>query len=52
MLWTLSAALLIAWVLGWGFAVAGNSIHVLLALALALGGFSLAAKLRRHRRTT
>lgn len=34
MLWTIFAILLILWLLGWGFHVAGNLIHVLLVIAL------------------
>ncbi|MBI2678514.1 MAG: lmo0937 family membrane protein [Candidatus Koribacter versatilis] len=34
MLWTIFAILLILWLLGWGFHVAGNLIHLLLVIAL------------------
>jgi len=34
MLWTIFAILLILWLLGWGFHVAGNLIHLLLVVAL------------------
>lgn len=34
MLWTIFAILLILWLLGWGFNVAGNLIHLLLVIAL------------------
>jgi hypothetical protein len=34
MLWTIFAILLILWLLGWGFHVAGNMIHLLLVIAL------------------
>ncbi len=34
MLWLLFVILLLLWVVGWGFGVAGNLIHVLLVLAL------------------
>lgn len=34
MLWLLFVALLLLWVVGWGFGVAGNLVHVLLILAL------------------
>ena len=36
MLWTLFAILLILWLLGWGFHVAGSLIHLLLVAALIL----------------
>ncbi len=36
MLWTLFAILLILWLLGWGFHIAGALIHVLLVIALLL----------------
>jgi hypothetical protein len=34
MLWTIFVILLMLWVLGWGFHVAGGLIHLLLILAL------------------
>jgi hypothetical protein len=34
MLWTIFAILLILWLLGWGFHVAGSLIHLLLILAV------------------
>ncbi|MGA2990179.1 MAG: lmo0937 family membrane protein [Candidatus Korobacteraceae bacterium] len=34
MLWTIFAILLILWLLGWGFHVAGSLIHLLLVLAV------------------
>ncbi len=34
MLWTIFAILLILWLLGWGFHIAGSLIHVLLVLAV------------------
>lgn len=34
MLWTIFAILLILWLLGWGFHVAGSLIHILLVIAL------------------
>jgi hypothetical protein len=34
MLWTVFAILLILWLLGWGFHIAGSLIHLLLVLAL------------------
>jgi len=36
MLWTIFAILLILWLLGWGFNVAGNLIHLLLVIALIM----------------
>ena len=36
MLWTIFAILLILWLLGWGFHVAGNLIHLLLVVALVV----------------
>lgn len=34
MLWTIFAILLILWLLGWGFHVAGSLIHILLVIAV------------------
>ena len=34
MLWTIFAILLILWLLGWGFHVAGSLIHLILVIAL------------------
>ena len=36
MLWTLLVILILMWALGLGFGVAGNLIHILLAVALVL----------------
>jgi hypothetical protein len=36
MLWTLFAILLVLWLLGWGFHIAGALIHVLLVIAVLL----------------
>ena len=36
MLWTIFAILLILWLLGWGFNVAGSLIHLLLVIALVV----------------
>jgi len=36
MLWTIFAVLLILWLLGWGFHVAGSLIHLLLVLAVVV----------------
>jgi len=36
MLWTIFALLLILWLLGWGFHVAGSLIHLVLIIALVV----------------
>lgn len=36
MLWTIFAILIILWLLGWGFHVAGSLIHLLLVIALVV----------------
>ena len=36
MLWTIFVILLILWLLGWGFHVAGGLIHLLLVIALVV----------------
>ncbi len=36
MLWTIFAILLILWLLGWGFQVAGSLIHLLLVVAAVI----------------
>ena len=36
MLWTIFAILIILWLLGWGFHVAGGLIHLLLVIALVV----------------
>ena len=36
MVWTLLAILILMWALGLGFGVAGNLIHILLAVALVV----------------
>jgi hypothetical protein len=41
MLWTLFAILLILWLVGFGFNIAGSLIHVLLFIAVGLLIFSL-----------
>ena len=41
MLWTVFAILLILWVLGWGFHVAGTMIHLLLILAIVVAVINL-----------
>jgi hypothetical protein len=35
-LWTIFAILLVLWLLGWGFHVAGSLIHLLLVVALVI----------------
>ena len=42
MLWTIFAVLLVLWLIGWGFHVAGNLIHVLLIVALVVAIINLA----------
>lgn len=37
MLWTIVLILLILWLLGFGFHVAGSLIHILLVIALIVG---------------
>ncbi len=41
MLWTVFAILLILWMLGWGFHVAGAMIHLLLVLAIVIAVINL-----------
>ena len=41
MLWTVFAILLILWMLGWGFQVAGAMIHILLVLAIVVAVINL-----------
>jgi hypothetical protein len=41
MLWTIFAILLILWLLGWGFHVAGGLIHLLLVLAVIVAVINL-----------
>jgi hypothetical protein len=36
MLWTIFAILLVLWLLGWGFHVAGSLIHLLLVVAVII----------------
>jgi len=36
MLWTIVAILLILWLLGWGFHIAGSLIHLLLVVAVVV----------------
>ena len=41
MLWTIFAILVILWLLGWGFNVAGGLIHLLLVIALIVAVINL-----------
>jgi hypothetical protein len=41
MLWTIFAILLILWLLGWGFHVAGSLIHLLLVVAVVVAVINL-----------
>jgi len=41
MLWTIFVILLILWLLGWGFHVAGGLIHLLLVVALVIAIINL-----------
>ena len=41
MLWTIFAILLIMWLLGWGFHIAGSLIHLLLVVALVVAVLNL-----------
>jgi len=41
MLWTIFAILIILWLLGWGFHVAGGFIHLLLVIALIVAIINL-----------
>ncbi len=41
MLWTIFAILLILWLLGWGFHIAGGLIHLLLVLAVIVAIINL-----------
>jgi hypothetical protein len=41
MLWTIFVILLILWLLGWGFHVAGGLIHILLVVALVIAIINL-----------
>jgi hypothetical protein len=42
MLWTIFAILLVLWLLGWGFKVAGGLIHILLVIAVIIAIINLA----------
>jgi hypothetical protein len=41
MIWTICAILLILWLLGWGFHIAGALIHLLLLIVAAIAALSL-----------
>jgi len=41
MLWTIVAILLILWLLGFGFHVAGSLVHIILVVALIVVVFNL-----------
>ena len=41
MLWTIFAILLVLWLLGWGFPVAGSLIHLLLVVAVIVAIINL-----------
>ena len=41
MLWTIFAILIILWLLGWGFHVAGSLIHLLLVVAIIVAIINL-----------
>jgi hypothetical protein len=41
MLWTIFAILIVLWLLGWGFRVAGSFIHLLLVVALIVAVINL-----------
>jgi Family of unknown function (DUF5670) len=41
MLWTIFAILLLLWLLGWGFHVAGSLIHLILVIALVVMAIQL-----------
>ncbi|MGJ3629721.1 lmo0937 family membrane protein [Sphingomonas sp. MMS24-JH45] len=47
MLWTIAVILLVLWLLGFGFHVAGGLIHILLVLALIVGLVQLFSGRRR-----
>ena len=46
MLWTIFVILLILWLLGWGFHIAGSLIHVLLVLAVIVAIINLISRRR------
>jgi hypothetical protein len=46
MLWFIVACLVVLWLIGWGFHVAGNLIHALLLVALVLALFNVLTRKR------
>ena len=46
MLWTIFAILMILWLLGFGFHIAGSLIHLLLVVAIFILIFNLIRRLR------
>jgi hypothetical protein len=46
MLWTIFAILMILWLLGFGFHIAGSLIHLLLVVAVFILIFNLIRRLR------
>lgn len=46
MLWTIVAILLILWLLGFGFNVAGSLVHIILVVALIVVVFNLLSERR------
>jgi Family of unknown function (DUF5670) len=47
MLWTIFAIILVLWILGFSFHLAGGLIHLLLVVALAILIFNLVTRRRR-----
>jgi hypothetical protein len=43
MLWTVFAILMVLWLVGWGFNVAGSLIHLVLVVAVLIAVISLVA---------
>lgn len=41
MLWTIFAIVLVLWILGWSFHVAGSLIHLLLVIAVVIAVLNL-----------
>lgn len=41
MLWTIFTILLVLWLLGWGFHIAGSLIHLLLVIAVIIAAVSM-----------
>jgi hypothetical protein len=46
-MWTIFAILLVLWLLGWGFHIAGALIHLLLVIAVLIVAVSLLARPRK-----